>query len=66
MIGVHVQAVVDGDDLEVLVRAYHRWIDEDEGLFHWCACGWRRGGEDQHRSHVDHAVREALAGRILL
>ena len=70
MIAVHVQVVVGADDLEVLVRAYHRalwWTDEDgePDLFNQCACGWK-GNSYQYSSHVEHAVREARAGRILL
>jgi hypothetical protein len=62
---------VNADDLERLVRSAHQvmaagWI---------CQCGWRAaravtdsdaGALSKHGSHVEHVVREALAGRIVL
>lgn len=57
------RVLVDSDVLEALVRDYHEWI----GSRVECACGWQAEGSSMdHTAHVEHEVREALAGRAKL
>jgi hypothetical protein len=59
------RALVDREVLEALVREYHE-MDEHEQ----CYCGWvgAENGPNRvtHPLHVEHEVREALAGRAKL